>query len=188
MNTQLHLATQRLFMRPVQTTDVQALFDYRSDAETNQYQGWIPQTMDETVDFVKNRVSPIINQPDTWFQLVILEQSTNRVIGDVGIHFMDEESQQVEIGCTLRKDCHGKGYATEALQVIITYLFEEMEKHRIVTSIDPQNAASIALVERLGFRKEAHFRESIFLNGHWVDDLVYALLKREWRPTENSHN
>jgi len=182
MNTILELATQRLFLRPVQAADVPALFDYRSDAETNQYQGWIPQTLDETLDFVQNKVSPIINQVDTWFQLVIIEQSTNRVIGDMGIHFIDEENQQVEIGCTLRKDCHGKGYATEALKLTITYLFDELAKHRIVTSIDPQNLASIALVERLGFRKEAHFRESIYLKGQWVDDLVYAVLNREWSP------
>ena len=185
MNTNLQLTTQRLLLRPVQETDVSALFDYRSDADTNQYQGWIPQSLDETYDFIRNRVSPIINQADTWFQLVIINQPTNRLIGDVGIHFMDEESQQIEIGCTLRKDCHGQGYATEALKSTITYLFEELEKHRIVTSIDPQNLSSIALVERLGFRKEAHFRESIFINGEWVDDLVYALLSREWCAVEN---
>jgi len=184
MTTNLHLTSQRLLLRPVQASDAPALFAYRSDAETNQYQGWIPQTLDETTDFIRNRVSPTINQPDTWFQLVIVEQSSNRIIGDVGIHFMDEESRQVEIGCTLRKDCHGNGYATEALKVIITYLFEELTKHRVVTSIDPQNLASIALVERLGFRKEAHFRESICINGQWVDDLVYAVLKREWSPTK----
>lgn len=176
-----------MLLRPVQASDVPALFDYRSDAATNQYQGWIPNSIEETQDFVQNRVSPIINQPDTWFQLVILEQSSNRLIGDVGIHFIDEESQQVEIGCTLRKDSHGKGYATEALKMTISYLFDELAKHRIVTSIDPQNVASIALVERLGFRKEAHFRESIYLNGQWVDDVVYALLEREWSPTETSH-
>ncbi len=183
MNSNLQLNTPRLLLRPVEVADVPALFAYRSDAQTNQYQGWIPQSVEETMDFVQQKVASVINQPHTWFQMVILESASHRIIGDVGIHFQDADNQQVELGCTLRKDCHGNGYATEALKVIITYLFDTLNKHRIVTSIDPQNSASIALVERLGFRKEAHFRESIFLNGQWVDDLVYAVLRREWRLT-----
>ncbi len=55
-----------------------------------------------------------------------------------------------------------------------------INKHRIIASIDPINIASIKLIERLGFRKEAHFIESLFFHGQWVDDLIYALLEKEW--------
>jgi len=64
-------------------------------------------------------------------------------------------------------------------------LINTLKKHRIVTSIDPLNINSIKLVERLGFRKEAHFIESIYSNGKWVDDVVFALLSREWEKTKN---
>jgi RimJ/RimL family protein N-acetyltransferase len=59
-------------------------------------------------------------------------------------------------------------------------LFVELNKHRIITSIDPENTPSIRLVERIGFRKEAHFIESIFIRGKWVDDIVYAMTKKDW--------
>ena len=87
---------------------------------------------------------------------------------------------QVEVGCTLKKTFQGKGYATEALTAMVNYFFTILKKHRIVASIDPRNTASIRLIERLGFRKEAHFKESYFLRGEWVDDIIYAMLDKDW--------
>lgn len=111
---------------------------------------------------------------------MIIEQESDTLIGDIGVHFMDSENKQVEVGCTLNKDYQGKGYATESLRTIIDYLIQTLNKHRIITSIDPANSDSIRLVERLGFRKEAHFVESLFFHGKWVDDIVYAILEKEW--------
>lgn len=118
--------------------------------------------------------------PGTWFQFVILEKAGKDLIGDIGIHFLPSDDFQVEIGCTLDKHHQGKGYATEALKEIINFLFINLNKRRIIASIDPRNGPSVSLVERLGFRKEAHFRESILIDSVWVDDLVYAILKDEW--------
>jgi RimJ/RimL family protein N-acetyltransferase len=170
-------------MRQISQADKIEVFKYRSDKETNKYQGWIPKTIEDVEVFI-GKISTQINVPDTWFQFVIIEKISEQIIGDLGIHFIDDE--QAEIGCTLSKDFQNKGYATEALTIVIDYLFNELNKHRIVTSIDPGNTPSIQLVERLGFRKEAHFVESLLINGKWVDDIVYAILKREW-TTNNNH-
>lgn len=174
----MQLKTKRLLLRPIHITDVDRFYAYRSDVLTNQYQGWIPKNKKEANDFIAKTAS-IINQSGTWFQLVLMEKESNTLIGDVGIHFIDY--RQVELGCTLDKKHQGKGYATEALRKVIDYLFNDLKKHRITTSIDPANASSIQLVERLDFRKEAYFVESLYLNGQWCDDVVYALLKREWK-------
>lgn len=91
---------------------------------------------------------------------------------------------QAEIGCTLNKDYQGQGYATEALKGMVRFLFGTLNKHRIIASVDPRNTGSIRLIERLGFRKEAHFKESYYLRGEWVDDVIYAKLKAEWVDNE----
>ena len=75
----------------------------------------------------------------------------------------------------------GRGYATEAVRLLLTYLFSERGKHRIAAYCDPRNAASAALLERLGMRREGHLRESTWAKGEWTDDLVYALLPDEWQ-------
>ena len=176
-NNNVRLTTERLTIRPVEVSDAINIFDYRSDSETNKYQGWIPETINDVHTFI-SKISSEINIADTWYQFVIEETENSKIIGDLGIHFI--EDQQAEVGCTLSKEYHGKGYATEALKSVINYLFSQLNKHRIIASIDPDNISSIGLVERLGFRKEAHFKESLFLNGEWVDDIVYAILQKEW--------
>ncbi|MDP3468836.1 MAG: GNAT family N-acetyltransferase [Daejeonella sp.] len=174
--------TERLYIRPVSISDKESIFAYRSDPETYKYLSLIPKTVDEVEDFIK-KSSSLLNVPGSWFQFVIIEQLHNKVIGDIGIHFLDTspENKQVEIGYTLDRNYRGKGYATEALTVVVNYLITGLNKHRITASIDPTNKSSIQLIERLGFRKEAHFIESLYFHGMWVDDLIYAILAKEWR-------
>ena len=178
----MEFKTERLYIRPVCIEDKDSMFRYRSDADTNKYLSLIPQSVEDIAAFI-SKTSFDINVPGTWFQFVIIEQASDLLIGDVGIHFLDTDSEnrQVEIGYTLDKDFRGKGYATEALKTIIDYLINSLNKHRIVASIDPVNTTSIKLIERLGFRKEGHFIESILFHGKWVDDLVYAVLAKEWK-------
>ncbi len=174
--------TNRLHIRPVKVEDKESIFKYRSDSETNRFLNLIPESVEDVSDFI-SRTSNEINIPGTWFQFVIIEQDSDTLIGDIGIHFLDSHSEnmQVEIGYTLDKNYRGKGYATEALMKIIDYLINDLNKHRIIASIDPKNSDSIRLIDRLGFRKEAHFIKSLYFHGEWVDDLIYAMLAKEWK-------
>lgn len=176
----IEINTDRLLLRPIELSDAEEIFRYRSNSETNKYQGWIPNTIIDVHDFIQNKISSEFNITGTWYQLAILKRDNLELIGDVGIHFLDKNIKQVELGCTLDKYQQGKGYATEALNAVLMYLFNELDKHRIISSIDPENIKSIKLFERLGFQKEAHFKKSVLLNGKWADDAIYAILKEEW--------
>jgi RimJ/RimL family protein N-acetyltransferase len=175
----IKLETKRLIIRPIKIEDKNEVFEYRSDSDANKYQGWIPTNLIDVETFI-GKLSKQINEPKTWFQFVIIEKETQKIIGDLGIHFFDNENKQVELGITLNKDFQKKGYATESIKRVIDYLFKDLNKHRIITSIDPENKNSIRLVERIGFRKEAHFVESLSINGNWVDDLIYAMIEKNW--------
>jgi RimJ/RimL family protein N-acetyltransferase len=174
------LETKRLIIRPITQHDKNELFEYRSDTVANMYQGWIPKTIKDVEAFIGG-ISKQINEPNTWFQFVIIEKKSQKIVGDLGTHFFDSENKQVEIGCTLNKNFQKQGYATESVIRVIEFLFEELNKHRIISSIDPDNKDSNRLMERIGFRKEAHFVESLFINGKWVDDLIYALIEKDWQ-------
>jgi RimJ/RimL family protein N-acetyltransferase len=158
--------------------DKSDIFEYRSDRETNRYQGWIPKSPDD-VDVFFSRLSAEPNIPDSWFQMMLVDKESGLIIGDLGMHFSDD-LKQAEIGCTLNKTYQGKGFATEALTRVVDYLFNNLEKHRVFASVHPENTSSIKLLGRLGFRKEAHFVESFYANEKWEDDLIYAILEREW--------
>jgi RimJ/RimL family protein N-acetyltransferase len=176
----LLIQSNRLILRPITAEDAEAIFGYRSNAIINQFQGWIPETVADVHDFIQDKICAEIDQPDTWFQLAIVKNDSGELIGDIGIHFLELDSLQVEIGFTLDWKHHGNGFATEALTEVMKFLFRKLNKHRVIASIDPRNEKSIKVVERLGMRKEAHFMKSLWINNEWVDDCVYAILKEEW--------
>ena len=176
----LEIFTERLILRSISLNDSDSILKYRADIHVNKYQGWIPKNIEDVYDFIENRVVSEINRVNTWHQLVIIHQESNKIIGDIGIHFMDNENKQVEIGFTLDKDYQGMGFASESVKEVLAYLFKKLNKHRVIASVDPRNIKSINLLERIGFRKEAHFIKSIFMDGEWVDDIIYAMLNEEW--------
>lgn len=169
--------SRRLSLRRLKLTDKEEIYHYRSDVEANKYQSWVPKTIEEVESFIRANPKEF-NVCNTWFQLGIIEKASNRIIGDVGVHFKDDH--QIELGITLSKQEQRKGFATESMIAIISHLFLDLDKHRIVTSVDPRNTSSLMLMKRLGLRKEGYFRESIYFKDEWVDDVVYAVLKKEW--------
>ncbi|MGB3608193.1 MAG: GNAT family protein [Psychroserpens sp.] len=177
------LETERILLRPIEFEDSEQVFRYRSDSETNKYQGFVPKLIEEVNQFITKNPTEI-NQIGSWFQLVIIEKASHNIIGDIGIHFIGEDGYQSELGCTLCKEKQGKGFALEAMHITMEYLFNSLNKHKIIGSVDPMNKNSINLLKRLNFRKEAHFKKSLLINGEWVDDMTYAILKSDWNHTK----
>jgi len=93
------------------------------------------------------------------------------------VHFFESDNKQVEIGCTLDKHFQNKGYATEALKAVIDYWFNTLNAPLLPLLI--LGIRFLLLSRRIGFGKEVHFVESLFVNGGWVDDLIYAILQKE---------
>lgn len=172
------LTTDRLIIRPIRKGDREDFFAYRSHPEVTKFQSFRPAQIEDIDAFILQMESALPNIPGQWYQAAICLKKGGRMIGDAGMHFIDGE--QVEIGYTLSPDHQGKGYAAEAVHAVLGYLFGILGKHRVFASVDPDNTHSIALLERLGFRKEAHFHESIREGKRWMDDCIYAMLKREW--------
>ncbi len=174
------LMTSRLVLRPLRLSDSAAVFAYRSDPEVARFQMWEPEAEGEVRSFIENLQELAIDTPGTWYQLAITLKKSGVLIGDCGLHFPLEEPKQMEVGITLAPAHQRRGYGTEALEGVIEYLFVKLGKHRVYASVDPRNEASMALLKRVGMRKEGHFRESIWVKGEWVDDLIYAILEKEW--------
>ena len=75
----------------------------------------------------------------------------------------------------------GKGYGTEALQLMVDYLFLSKDVMRIQAQTDQRNKASQKILEKVGFKKEGALRKSFFIRGEWQDDYVYSILREEWK-------
>lgn len=174
----MELRTDRLIMKKLDRRDAEVLYAYRSREEVRKFQSFHPRSLQHVEEFFED-LAEVPDVEDTWFQLGIHLKEEKKLIGDLGLHFLPD-GDQVEIGYTLDPCYQGKGYAGEALNEILKYLFEKLQKHRVTASVDPLNEKSIRLLERLGFRKEAYFFKGLFYEGAWVDDVIYAMLREEW--------
>ncbi len=179
MNPFQTIATERLLIRKLELADTAAFFAYRSLPEVYEYQTFRPVKISEAEGLIK-KIPDYPNIPNTWFQLAVCRNEDGQLIGDVGLHFL-EDYGQVEIGYTIAPNFQGLGYAHEGLIAVIDYLFIKLKKHRIIASVDPNNIKSVVLLNKIGMRKEAHFVKSVWIDNRWVDDCVYAMLEEEWR-------
>lgn len=167
-------------MRLMQPEDAPAIFAYRQLPEVTRFQGWVPANVQEVAEYARQLQSHPDSLTTLWQQWVFIAAQTNEVLGDLAFK-LDESRQQAELGVALAPKHQGKGFATEALRQLISYLFRELRLHRIHVSIDPLNHRSIALFDRLGFRREGLLKQSLWFKQQWCDDLLMAVLAEEWQ-------
>ena len=176
--------TERLTLSPLTPADAPALFAYRSLDDVARYQHWQPRALDEAVRFIEELEAVDLDVPGTWFQFGIRQRESGALLGDLGLHFF-EDGRQVELGFTLAPSSQRHGYGTEAVTAVIAYLFGPLNKHRVIASVDPRNEPSVRLLTRVGLRREAHHRQSLWFKGAWADDLVFAVLASEWQTVHS---
>ncbi len=174
------IVTDRLTIGALREDDAAPLLQYRSEPEVFRFQSWAPGSLEEAVSFVTGFSTVGFDVAETWFQLAIRLRQSGVLVGDLGVHFLEAESRQVELGFTIAPTHQRLGYGTEAVTAVLGHLFGHLTKHRVVASVDPRNEPSMALLRRVGMRQEAHFRKSLWFKGDWADDIVFAMLKSEW--------
>lgn len=171
--------SQRLVLRRLTEADGDVVFQYRNLPEVALFQGWTPKNAREVVEHALSMANNPVCQPDMWEQIVLINEC-QQLIGDLAVLIDSETEKQAELGIALSPSFQKVGFATEAIRAICDWLFEEKGLHRISVSIDPRNTSSLNLFARVGFRQEAHHRQSCFFKGEWCDDIVMAVLKTEW--------
>lgn len=176
------IETERLILDPLRQEDAKDLFLYRSDPEVARFQGWQPGSLEEAEDFISEQLNIEFGQAGHWCQLAIRSKHTGELVGDFGVHFPPTKETQIEFGLSLKPPDQRKGYAREVMVAGIDLAFRQWGYRRLIASVDPRNTASMALCRALGLRQEAHHLESYYFRGEWADDVIFAMLAREWPP------
>ncbi|WP_106191983.1 GNAT family N-acetyltransferase [Umezawaea tangerina] len=174
------VVTARLLLRPFTPDDLDALHSWESRPDVARYLYWEARTREESRVALERKVA------STWpravgesLVLAVQRRDTGQVIGDVHVEWLHEEWRQGEVGFVFHPDHGGRGYAAEAAEVVLRLGFTALGLHRIIGRCDVRNTASSRLMERLGMRKEAHFRHNDIFKGEWGEELVYAMLEDE---------
>lgn len=179
----LEVTRDRVRLRPFEERDLDAMAAYRGDAEVCRYLPFEPQTPDD----IRGRIGRLFGRTSLEGEragviLAIERVSDGRVVGDLVLFHLDPQAGSAEIGWVVSPAVAGQGLATEAVRALIDTAFGVYGLRRLTARIDAGNARSLALAERVGMRREAHHVENAWFKGRWSDELVYALLSREWTP------
>ena len=183
------LITARLAIRPVDASDLDAIWSYRGRPDVDL---WLGGSVDrETI--TRRFLEPKAGRQ----QLSVLRDG--HVVGDLMLVVQDAWSQ-VEVaeqgratrgllGWAFHPDVSGRGLATEAVGELIRHAFEDLGLRRVVAECFADNEPSWRLMERVGMRREAHHvRDSLHRTLGWQDEYVYALLAEEWRDRQAAPN
>ena len=180
MNAPLPANTNRLILRAFEEKDTEAFSAYRSDPQVALYQGWeAPYTPEQARQFIAEMHARTPGQPDQWYQVALELKESGNLIGDCALH-LSPDSRQTEIGMTLARPFQSRGFAAEAGEWLLGYLFGKLKVHRVYANVDPRNQPAIRSVEKMGLRHEGRFSQSLWLKGEWMDEDWYALLREEW--------
>jgi len=176
------IETERLRLRPFTRGDVDAVYAYRSREDVTRYLYDAPMTREACAEVVQARVGQYAwtDEADKIF-LAVERRSDDAMLGEVSLILRSSTSRQAEVGYIFHPDHHGRGYATEAVRMLLEMAFDRAGVHRAYARCSALNSGSRRVMERLGMRQEAHFREHQFVKGAWDEELICAILEAEWR-------
>lgn len=173
--------TPRLRLRQFREDDVEAMHGCFTNVESMRYWNTPPHTKRiETERAVRRFIDCTPSYYRFW---AVADKTTDRCLGLVNYHDGHIRNKRVAIGYIVDPAHCRRGVATEAVSAMIRFCFQDLGLHRLQAFIHPDNAPSLKLIEKLGFRREGLLRENLRVSEEWRDDLLYARLSTD-RPAD----
>ena len=174
------LEAPRVRLRWLAESDVDALFRIFSDGPMMRYWSTTPmKERAEAVDLLQRIHRQFADR--SAFQWGIERKEDSELLGTCTLFAFHRANARAEIGYCLRSPHWKRGYMGEGLTVLIDYAFGSLRLHRLEADVDPANASSLRILERMGFQREGLLRERWNVGGVIADSVMLGLLAREWR-------
>lgn len=173
------LNTRDLQIRPSNPTDAVGMFAILSDPESMKY--WCKQPISDLKTAAKvlneDLESDAQGKSLCW-SITLNGQDT--MIGKCILFQFNQPSRRAEIGYILNRDYWRQGLMGQALEAVFDFAFDTLNLHRIEADVDTENAGSLGILEKLGFKREGLFKDRWFVYDEWQDSVMLALLKHDW--------
>ena len=171
------LLTPRLCLRQFRDEDTDAMHECFTDAEAMRF--WNTQVHTRRIE-TELAVRRFVHCTPEYYRFwAVADGGTDRCVGMVSYHDGHIRNKRVAIGYLVNPARWRQGIGSEAVSAMLDHCFGALGLHRVQAFIQPDNAASRALVEKLGFCCEGLLRNNLRVGGSWRDELLYALLGTE---------
>lgn len=170
----------RVRLRQLVEADVDGMFEVFSDREMMRY--WSSPAMKDRAE-AEDLLMRVHRQfaEKSGFQWGVERKEDGRLLGTCTIFHIHAKNRCGEIGYALKSEHWRKGYMGEALRSLLDHAFGPMNLRRLEADVDPRNAASLAILGKLGFQHEGLLRERWDVEGDIQDSVFLGLLNREWK-------
>lgn len=180
-NYRLYLAknnvieSKRLTLRPIDMKDAENIFDYSSSANNTYYVYPKHRTIEDTEFSIANY---FMANPLGKYGIELKKE--RKLIGTIDLR-IQAKRRSAELGYILNEKYQGKGYATEAVKMILDMAFERLELKKVSATCQSENKDSEALMIRVGMKKEGELRDyELWKDGNWVNLLQYGIIREEY--------
>ena len=176
--------TERLRLRLVRESDIEDLLDINGNKEVTRflpYDNW--RSLADGLTWYERACS--ITATGEALQFVIVESTSDRVVGSCLLFRYDGKSASAELGYVMGQEYWNKGYTHEALSGLLSYVFRKYKLRSIKAVVDSDNIASSNLLLKLGFTHEGRSRQTGLTLDSNYDTSNYGLLREEWMVNED---
>lgn len=175
---------EQLELRLLKQEDAQEVFELidRNRAYFREWLGWLDYST-EMKDVLKNiHQNRLLFATEAGLDLAIVYKGA--IVGKVGLNSINKTTKSAEIGYMLAEDFNGKGIMTKATKALIHIAFEQFKLNKVEIRVATENRKSRAIPQRFGFTEEGTLRSAEWLYDHFVDHVVYGMLKEEWQQLQ----
>lgn len=182
------LETAQLRLRPFERRDIDAVARYHLLPTVQRYLARPCRDAGEVaaaLEIMRQQVA--LQRPGDALCLAMVRKGDDRLIGHVALTWSDATASQAELRFAIDPAHSGQGYLTQALTAMLDLAIDAFRIHRVFVRCDGHSHHSAALMQKLGLRLEAHYREHALFRGEWDEELHFAILDREWRRSPKVH-
>lgn len=174
-NTFHTLHGERIYFAPLNSGDDAAIHSYASNPDVSRFIGWrLKNDLQDTHCLIEEMLKR--EAAGTHLYASVLIKESNELIGTVMLFGFDHEAKHAEVGYVLHQAFWGKGYGTEALEIINNFAATVMKFHRLHARVVSGNTASARILEKNGFELEGRLRDHYYIEGRYYDGLVFGKL------------
>lgn len=171
---------RKINLRRIRPNDLDNMCRLTNDKKVSYYLPMMPFPYGEADGrkYINSAIRNFRNR--TGYSFAIASKEDDPLMGVISLSNINRADQNGEIGYWVARKYWNRGILTDALPLILDFSFRQMKLHRVYAIIHERNEASVRLMERAGFVREATWREGSFLGRRWSDVYAYGILKREF--------
>lgn len=177
MYDKIKLEGELVRLRKISIHDADSIFENAKDKDISDL---LPKPINTITD-AKGYVKTIQKMWREEIGLIFGIEDKSKIIGIIGLSNLDPDSMNAQVGYWVAKSYWRKGIAKESLMLIMEFAFLELKLVKLYAKIYSNNIPSIRLIKKFRFKLEGRLRKQGKYKGHWDDQLIYGILKEEYR-------